>query len=85
MRGNGAPETDNKQVEVVARGVVWAVALGDDGVTHSVHIDQNYDEGRVIWGCRGMSQPLYWIVRRSRLCDAGTPVTCLDCIARGLP
>ena len=76
-------ETD--EVEVVARGIVRAVALGDDGVTHLITIDLNYGTDRVIWGCRGFSQSLEWLVTNNRFLLEGTSITCIDCIARGLP
>jgi len=78
-------EVEVDEIKTVARGVVWVVAEDNYGITHSVHIDQNYDVGRVIWGCLGHSQDLNWIVRHNRVRGATTSVTCIDCIARGLP
>lgn len=71
------------EVSVVARGKFWAIGEDASGVTHVVHIDLNYDAQRVIWGCRGWSTSLDEF--RERIRDADIPVTCIDCIARGLP
>ncbi len=74
-----------QEVEVVAYGMVWAIALGDDGVTHAIRIDRTIEPFRAVWTCRGTMQSLWWLEQRARVCAAGTPITCIDCIAIGVP